>query len=96
MKRVRRKKGKISVIGILGACIIIYFISIIYTQQIAIDKYNSELEMYETQINQNNSILEGLNKESEDTNTDAYIEKIAREELGLVKPYEKIFIDINK
>lgn len=26
----------------------------------------------------------------------AYIEALAREKLGLVKPYEKIFIDTNK
>ena len=73
-----------------------YFISILYTQQISINKYNSEFEMYQTQISQNNDILEGLNSEGLDISTDAYIEKIAREQLGFVKPYEKIFIDINK
>jgi len=30
------------------------------------------------------------------TNTAEYIEQVAREKLGLVKPYEKIFMDINK
>ena len=96
MRKIKRKKGKVSLPAILCVGVTIYFISILYSQQATIDKYDSQLEMYQSEINNNNEILEGLNKESEVTNTDAYIEKIAREELGLVKPYEKIFIDINK
>ena len=92
----KSKKVKISLFSILSIGICVYFVSIIYTQQISIDKYNSKLEMYNTQIKQNDEILKGLNNTEEDITTDAYIEKIAREQLGLVKPYEKIFIDVNK
>ena len=92
----RKSKSKISLFNIICIGISMYFISILYTQQISINKYNSEFEMYQTQISQNNDILEGLNSEGLDISTDAYIEKIAREQLGFVKPYEKIFIDINK
>ena len=95
-KRKKIGKGKISLFNIICIGVSMYFISILYTQHITINKYNSQLEMYQTQISQNDDILEGLNSEALDTSTDAYIEKIAREQLGLVKPYEKIFIDVNK
>ena len=95
-KNTKKNKIKMSLFMVISFSISVYFISILYTQQISINKYNSKIEMYNTQINQNNEIIEGLNSTKIDTETDAYIEKIAREELGLVKPYEKIFIDINK
>jgi len=39
---------------------------------------------------------ESLKKTLEEVNSDSYIEKIAREKLGLVKKGEIIYIDINK
>jgi cell division protein FtsL len=39
---------------------------------------------------------ENLKKTLEEVNSDSYIEKIAREKLGLVKKGEIIYIDINK
>ena len=42
--------------------------------------------------------LKGPYYKSKKTNieTDEYIEEVAREDLGYVKPYEKIFVDANK
>lgn len=40
-------------------------------------------------------INEELKRQKEILDTDEYIEKVAREKLGMVKPGEKIFIDIN-
>ena len=92
----KNNKTKISLLTIVSLCIGIYFISVLYTQQISIDKYNSKLEMYNSQISKNNEIIKGLNADVDDIEKDTYIENIARKELGLVKPYEKIFIDVNK
>lgn len=96
MKKKKKVKKSQTGIMILSSLIIIYFISLIYDQQITINNYNSQIEMYETEIAKNTEIQEDLISDDENLSEDAYIEKIAREELGLVKPYEKIFIDISQ
>ena len=48
------------------------------------------------QIETANEKVEEINELKEKVNTTEYIETVARNELGLIKPYEKIFIDVNK
>ena len=40
--------------------------------------------------------IESLNKEIESSDTLQFIEKVARDDLGMVKPREIIYIDTNK
>ena len=98
MNKINNKKGKkkIKLSKILFIGVAIYFVSVFCVQQFRINEYKVKEEYYSnaiTELNQEKAEYEALASQS---NTAEYIEKVAREKLGLVKPYEKIFMDINK
>ena len=74
----------------------VYFVYTLVQQQIQINKYNSQIEMYSADIKTKKELTEYYNSQKGNTQTDEYIENVARENLGYVKPYEKIFVDVNK
>ena len=57
---------------------------------------SSDLEMYTADIENKRELVNYYNNQKGNTKSDEYIENVARESLGYVKPYEKIFIDANK
>ena len=92
----KKSRKKLNFARIFGIGIFAYFISVFCVQQFRINEYKVQEEYYENAIAE---INEGKIENEElmaQTNTSEYIEQVARETLGLVKPYEKIFIDINK
>lgn len=98
MNNINNRKGKkkIKLSKILFIGVAIYFVSVFCVQQFRINEYKVKEEYYSnaiTELNQEKAEYEALASQS---NTAEYIEKVAREKLGLVKPYEKIFMDINK
>lgn len=85
--------------GIFKICVIlfmVYFVCTVCNQQIQINKYNSQIEMYEADIKNKSSLIDYYNNQKKSIESDEYIESVARESLGYVKPYEKIFVDTNK
>ena len=74
----------------------IYFVYTFIAQQAQINKYDSEIEMYTADIENKRELVNYYNNQKGNTKSDEYIENVARESLGYVKPYEKIFIDANK
>jgi cell division protein FtsL len=90
------KKGK----GTLGILILLFiFLYLSYTavnQQRIIFNKNLELSRLEEKIAEEKTVNEELKKESEIIQDDEYIEKIAREKLGMVKKNERIYVDIGK
>lgn len=92
----KKSRKKLNFAKIFGIGIFVYFISVFCIQQFRINEYNVQEEYYENAIAEINE--EKLQNEElmAQTNTAEYIEQFAREKLGLVKPYEKIFMDINK
>ncbi len=88
------KKNKI----LLFAFIIfsLYFVYTVCDQQIQINKYNSQIEMYNADISSKKSLQEYYKEQSDNIESDEYIEQVARDTLGYVKPYEKVFIDTSK
>jgi cell division protein FtsB len=50
----------------------------------------------QAKIKEEEKNMEELKKQKDIINSDEYIEKIAREKLGMVKKGEKIFVDVNK
>lgn len=92
----RKSKKKLNISRLLFVGVIVYFVSVFCVQQFRINEYKVKEEYYNnaiTELNQEKAEYEALASQS---NTVEYIEKVAREKLGLVKPYEKIFMDINK
>lgn len=93
-KKVQKKN--INIIHIISVLFCIYFVYTMFDQQIKINNYNSQIEMYEKDIETKNNLVGYYSKQSQNTQSDEYIESVAREKLGYIKPYEKIFVDANR
>ena len=64
-------------------------------QEIAINKYEKEKSFYMEQINLANKKHEEYKHYSEYVKSEEYIEKIAREKLGMLLPEERVYIAVN-
>lgn len=95
-KKKSVKKRKLGLMHVFVICFMLYFTYTFIDQQIQINKYDSKIKMYSADIKAKKDLTEYYNNQKGSTNSDEYIENVARESLGYVKPYEKIFIDVNK
>ena len=95
-RKIKKKRKNINIVHIVSIVFIAYFGFTFFNQQLKLNKYNSQIEMYEKEIESKHNLVEYYNNKKENITTDEYIESVAREKLGLVKPYEKVFIDANK
>lgn len=91
------KKGKLLKKAFVIALII--WIVMLIKQQINISQYKSEIktltskiEVAEDELNENK---QSLAQEKENTNSLEYIEKLAREKLGMYLQNERVYIDSN-
>ncbi len=91
MKIIKKHYKKILI------CIAIaYLVSIFISQQKMLNSYNAEIKIYEAQITKEQETKQTLNEIKENVNSPEYIEKIAREKLGMYLPNERVYIDIGK
>ncbi len=93
---VKKKKKSLNIVNVFAILFLVYFVYTFTNQQIKINKYNSKILMYEKEIELKQSMVEYYNSKNENITSDEYIESVAREKLGLVKPYEVVYIDANK
>lgn len=89
-----RKKTRLGTFILLG--FFAYFAYTMIIQQNYLYTKNKELENLQSKIESIRRENEKLRKEKEAIYSDEYYEKVAREKLGMVKPGEKVFYDINK
>lgn len=92
----KKKKYRVDYVRVLLIVCLVYFSVTFVKQQFEINEYNVKINSIKQDIADANQEIESLNETKEKANDSEYIEKVAREELGLVKPYEKIFIDVSK
>lgn len=92
----KKKKYRIDYVRVFLVVCLVYFSVTFVKQQLQINEYNVKINGIKQDIADANYEIESLNDTKEKANDYEYIEKVAREELGLVKPYEKIFIDVSK
>lgn len=92
----KKKRYKVDYVRVLFIITLVYFSVCFVRQQLSINDYNVKIESVNQDIDTANKKIEDLKSVKDKVNDASYIEKIAREECGLVKPYEKIFIDVNK
>mgnify|MGYP004611902045 FL=1 len=92
------KKGKLLRNAFLIALII--WIIMLIKQQLSISQYQNEIkelsskiDVAENELNQNKQDLE---QEKKNTDSLEYIEKLAREKLGMYLPNERVYIDSTK
>ncbi len=92
MAKIGRKTKRLSWFRL---CILImagYFCYVVIMQQAELAKIRRETELVNTRMTEAAEINNSLLAEKEKLSTAAYIEKIAREQLGLVKPGEVPYI----
>lgn len=92
----KTKNKKINIFTIVFLILIVYFSFTFLKQQFQINELNLELKDLNTKIVSKQLDTEEIKELSTKTSDPEYIEKLAREKLNLIKPYEKIFVDVNK
>jgi len=90
------KKIKPRAIFLISLCFIAYFLYMMIGQEKVISKQRNEIAKIDAKIEEQKALNEELNAQKDKVNSDEYVEKVAREKLGLVKPGEKIYVDMNK
>ena len=91
-----KKRYKVDYLRVVLVVSLVLFSINFVKQQFQINEYNVQINSIKQDIDEAKSKTQDLRSvESKVTDSD-YIEEVARTELGLVKPYEKIFIDVNK
>jgi cell division protein FtsL len=74
----------------------VYFVVTLIEQQKIIYVNNVKANDIQSKIQSELRANEELKKYRENLDSDEYIEKIAREKLGMIKPGERIFFDIDR
>lgn len=91
-----KKDGKNKIIVLCLFIFVVYFVYTFFEQQTQINKYDSQIEVYNNEIKSRQEQIEYYKNQINNTESDEYIEQVARDALGYVKPYEKVFVDANK
>ena len=92
-----RIKAKVNPIWkVLFILLTVYLSLNLVSQQQLIEKIDSELADVEARIGAQAKLSEELAREKEMLMSDESLEKIAREKLGMVKPGERVFVDLNR
>ena len=80
---------------ILITAVLMYTGLTIFKQEVAFNRYDSEIEKYERLIEEEELKNEQLISTRKKISSKEYVEEIAREKLGLVMPNEIVFVDAN-
>lgn len=73
--------------------LVVYAMAVLVEQEKQLNNLDSEIERYSMLIDEATIKTEELEETKSKINSDEYIENYAREKLGLVMPYEIIFVD---
>lgn len=92
-----QKKKKLNVfLLVIMSGLLVYFAIILIKQQDEINTIQNEMIALKHKIEKEKETQEELLKQQIMIETDEFIEKIAREKLGMVKEGERIYIDIGQ
>jgi cell division protein FtsB len=90
----KNKKSSFGTIVIIG--FLLYFGYVAVDQQKILYSKEAEMQKVQENIEEEKQTNEELKKQKDMLNSDEYSEKVAREKLGLVKPGERVFVDVGK
>lgn len=82
--------------NIILAVVLIYFISVLISQQKTLNQYKTETATYTKQLETAKEENDELTQTSKNVNSSEYIEEVAREKLDMYLPNERVYIDMNK
>ena len=94
----KKKKYNLKKIAVFAGVFvfIVYAGYVLIWQQFTISKKIAEIDALQQQITEASDETERLKQELEEVNDPEYLERIAREKLGLVQANERVFVDSNK
>ena len=90
--RVKRKLHAAGVIKLLLLGVFIYVLVVLGSQHLTLYSYDQQTVQLREQLKALESENHRLQQERDQLNTPEYIEKVAREELGMVKKGETVFV----
>ncbi len=96
VNKKKKKKYRVDYVRVLLIVCLVYFSITFVKQQFEINEYNVKIDGINQEIANAEARTNELNEIKKNVDDPAFIEKIAREECGLVKPHERIFIDVSK
>jgi cell division protein FtsL len=88
------KKRRINVGNVLLVLFLLYTVIILGSQQLRLYRFEKDIKDVNSSIEQAEIAKENLRQQIELMNTDNYVEMIAREKLGLIKPGEIPYIAV--
>ena len=91
-----RKKYRVDYLRVILVVAFVFFSFTVIKQQFKINEYDVQIKSIQQDIDDAKEKTIELKAVQDKVNDDEYMEQVARNELGLVKPYEKIFIDVDK
>lgn len=92
----RKQKSGVKFIFLLMALVLVYFAYTISGQLVQINNLENQLSEQNENLQNIETENDNLKAEIENSDSLSFIERIARDEYGLVKPKEVIFIDRDK
>jgi len=95
---MKKPKTKVDLTKIIIAIAVIFGLTMVVKglmKQPTIASNNEKAKKIEAEIEEENKKIEELDNTIQKSGTDEYIEKIAREKLGMIKENEIVFIDIS-
>ncbi len=92
----KRKIKRFKMRHVLFLLVLIYGVSTFMNQEAMMRELDEKRAIKDTEIEQLKSEIIDSELKLEYVHSYEYLEKLARERLGMVKPNEKIFIDKNK
>ncbi len=95
-KKVRKASSRTVAKALGVAAVCVYVAYTLIDQQITLSKLGNIKEEYNAKIAEERMTNQRLEDELAQADTDEYLERVAREKLGLVKANERVFIDITK
>ena len=95
-RKVKKANFKRLVQATLVLAVCVYVAVILIQQRVTLAKCGKVAEEYKDKISAAQLEQQRLEDELKQAGTDEYLERIARDKLGLVKANERVFIDITQ
>ncbi|MBE7041543.1 MAG: septum formation initiator family protein [Ruminococcaceae bacterium] len=96
MKKKKKVDLKVLLKRGLLCVLVLYMGYLLIAQQFDLARLGKENDVLDSKIAEAQKAHDELTQEKEDAETPEYIERVAREKLGYMKPEEKVFIDSKK
>lgn len=95
-KSGKRRRFRLRLVHLLLLFALIYVSSTLISQNKLMNNLNAKKDKIQSEVDNLEKDIAQLNEEIENSDSLEFVEKIAREELGMVKPREIIYIDRGK